>query len=587
MSVRRPVAVLLSLQAVAVLLLTAGATATWWNERATVGAQVDAIQRRSREIREQAALASMEPYVYGSSRDPVHIKRAEEAVARARGLVDSLAQDMPAQSGHFDQIGKSLTSMTEIIGVMGRVSPTADLSGALGELTRARASLAGSLVHVEDASAALSCEHFDRYMQINMLLWGGLLLTVLTTGLAARRGAVANDLTVEREHRQVNRGLSEALDAALEPKDPKDNKDNKDGPEPAPLKPVENFRPVYDAVSRAITLLADLRSQNLRMQRRTSFLKDIQDALSMTENEDQVMSTAYRAAAQAYAQADFSMLIVDPGKGRIAAHRDEAKRACTVTNPEQCPALNKGRTLHHRGGDGPDTLARCPHIREAGVSVSCAPMHVVGNPAAVAQLSRYSLTETGFDDLEALALAVASRLGVVRSLAERELEAGTDPLTGLANRRILNDRIAALDTANLPYTVVLCDLDHFKRLNDTYGHESGDRCLMLFSEVLKRASRDSDVPCRLGGEEFVLLLPGAGMKAGLSVALRIRMFLNESSTRIGLPFTASIGVASKPEHGNSAEAILRAADAAMYDAKEGGRDQVVPARALPLLDAAR
>lgn len=578
MSARRPVAVLLSLQAVAVLLLTAAATATWWNERATVGAEVDSIQRRAREIREQAAIASVEPYAFGNSRDPAHIARAEEAVARARGLVDSLAQDMPVQAPVFVKMGESLSDMTEVIGVMGRVSPTADLSGALAELTTARGALTGSLAQIEDASAGLSRAHFERYMQINMLLWGGLLLTVLTTGLAARRGAVGNDLEVEREQRQVNRGLSEALDAAVE---------GKPSEEAGPLRTVESFRPVYDAVSRTVALLADLRSQNLKMQRRTSFLKDIQDALSMTENEDQVMSTAYRAAAQAYPNADFSVLIVDPSKGRMAAHRDEAKRPCGVSNPEQCPAVHKGRTLHHRGGDGPDTLARCPHIREPGVSVSCAPVHVVGNPAAIAQLSRYPTAETGFDDLEALALAVASRLGVVRSLAERELEAGTDPLTGLANRRILNDRIAGLDSANIPYTVVLCDLDHFKRLNDSYGHDVGDKCLVTFAEVLKRACRDSDVPCRLGGEEFVLLLPGANMKAGLSVALRIRTFLAEASARIHLPFTASIGVASKPEHGSSGEAILRAADAAMYDAKEGGRDQVVPARALPLLEAPR
>jgi diguanylate cyclase (GGDEF)-like protein len=578
MSARRPVAVLLSLQAVALLLLTAAATATWWNERATVGAQVDSIQRRAREIRGQASVAALEPYAYGSDRDPKHIVAAEEAVAKARGLVDSLAQDMPAQAPAFVNMGGALADMTEVIAVMGRVSPTADLSGALAELTAARLELGASLSVVEDASAALSRDHFDRYMQINMLLWGGLLLTMLATGLAARRGAVANDLDVEREQRQVNRGLAEALDAAVE---------GKAAEEGGQLRPVESFRPVYDAVTRTIALLADLRAQNLKMQRRTSFLKDIQDALSMTETEDQVMSTAYRAANQAYPAADFAMLLVDPGKGRMAAHRDEQKRPCGVANPEQCPAVHKGRTLHHKGGDGPETLARCPHIREPGVSVSCAPVHVVGNPAAIAQLSRYQVDETGFDDLEALALAVASRLGVVRSLAERELEAGTDPLTGLCNRRILNDRLAGLDSANIPYTVVLCDLDHFKRLNDTYGHDVGDKCLVTFAEVLRRACRDSDVPCRLGGEEFVLLLPGANMKAGLSVALRIRTFLAEASARIQLPYTASIGVASKPDHGNSGEAVLRAADAAMYDAKEGGRDQVVPARALPLLEAAR
>ena len=114
MSARRPVAVLLSLQAVALLLLTTAATATWWNERATVGAEVDSIQRRAREIRGQAAIAALEPYAYGSDRDPKHIAAAEEAVARARGLVDSLAQDMPAQAPAFVNMGEALADMTEV-----------------------------------------------------------------------------------------------------------------------------------------------------------------------------------------------------------------------------------------------------------------------------------------------------------------------------------------------------------------------------------------------------------------------------------------------------------------------------------------
>lgn len=577
MSARRPVALLLSIQAVALLLLTSAAGATWWTERVTVDAEVESIQRRTREIRDQAAIAALEPYAFGASRDPKHIDEAAKAVAQTAALVSSLKADMAGQDANFTAMGQTLDRMTEVIGVMTRVSTTADLSGALQELTDARVKLETQLRAVEMVAQGAAREHFNHYMQVTMLLWGGMLLVMLATGLAARRGVVSNELSSERERRQLTNGLTGALEAALEGKEA-----------PAPLAPIENYRSVYDAVSRAITTLDELRKSNVKMARRTTFLKDIQDALSMAENEDQVLNTGYRAAGQAYPRFEFSMLLVDSTAGRLAAHRNESKRPCTATDPGRCPAIDKGRTLHHRAGDGEGSehLARCSYITDPSVSVSCAPLHVIGTAAAVAQLSHYPHTETAFDDLEALALAVASRLGVVRSLAERTIEANTDALTGLSNRRILNDRLSGLDSANIPYTVVLCDLDHFKKLNDTFGHEAGDRCLQTFADVLRRACRDSDVPCRLGGEEFVLLLPGAGMRAGLSVALRIRTFLAEACAKLGIPFTASLGVASRPDHGNTGEAVLRAADAAMYDAKEGGRDQVVPARALPLLEGA-
>ena len=163
----------------------------------------------------------------------------------------------------------------------------------------------------------------------------------------------------------------------------------------------------------------------------------------------------------------------------------------------------------------------------------------------------------------------------------------TDHLTGLANRRLYEQRVSDLDAAGIPYCLVMADLDHFKALNDRYGHDVGDRCLEIFSDVVKDACRDSDLPCRLGGEEFVMVLPGVGVKAGLSVAMRIRAYLADAVNHSPAPYTVSLGVAARPEHGNSAEAVLRAADAALYDAKEAGRNQVVPARMHTNLEAAR
>ena len=106
--------------------------------------------------------------------------------------------------------------------------------------------------------------------------------------------------------------------------------------------------------------------------------------------------------------------------------------------------------------------------------------------------------------------------------AERELAAGTDSLTELANRRAMDEHLRRLDGAEVPYTVIVADLDHFKQINDTHGHDVGDRCLQLFADILKEACRDTDIACRPGGEEFSLILSGAGTDAGMAVASRIR-----------------------------------------------------------------
>jgi diguanylate cyclase (GGDEF)-like protein len=179
--------------------------------------------------------------------------------------------------------------------------------------------------------------------------------------------------------------------------------------------------------------------------------------------------------------------------------------------------------------------------------------------------------------LEALSTAVGVRTGVVRNLAERELAAGTDPLTELANRRAMDEHMRRLDDAGVPYTVIVADLDHFKSINDTHGHDVGDRCLQLFADILKEACRDTDIACRPGGEEFALILSGAGTDAGMAVASRIQAMLAQESRRQGPIFTASLGIANRPIHGEQSEEILRSADVALYDAKDQGRDRCVVA----------
>jgi diguanylate cyclase (GGDEF)-like protein len=171
----------------------------------------------------------------------------------------------------------------------------------------------------------------------------------------------------------------------------------------------------------------------------------------------------------------------------------------------------------------------------------------------------------------------------LRAAQEQLIEQATrDPLTGLLNRRSLSDRwvgeMSRADRNGEPIAVLLVDLDEFKSINDSCGHEGGDIVLVAFADTLSRLLRVSDIACRMGGDEFVVLLPGAKPEDAMMIADRVRA--DFAATDLGevldrCRHTASIGLAEYPTHGNSLEAVLRAADEALYEVKAAGRNRVV------------
>lgn len=168
---------------------------------------------------------------------------------------------------------------------------------------------------------------------------------------------------------------------------------------------------------------------------------------------------------------------------------------------------------------------------------------------------------------------------------ELRRESRVDPLTGLYNRRHLDGVLAReLEFAQREshaVGLILLDLDHFKRINDEFGHPAGDAVLCGVARVLVSRLRAYDVVCRYGGEELVVVLPGADSQTTAKVAESLRQAIGRarfSDADRELPrVSASFGVSSFPEHGRSAEDLLRRADQAVYDAKAGGRDRVVVA----------
>jgi len=168
---------------------------------------------------------------------------------------------------------------------------------------------------------------------------------------------------------------------------------------------------------------------------------------------------------------------------------------------------------------------------------------------------------------------------MLRAMKASALAATTDPLTGLCNRRSLEDKVGGWLEDGRSYAVVMADLDHFKELNDTHSHAAGDRALKTFARTLARCCRPDDVVARMGGEEFVVALPLADSSQAAAAMERVRTALVDDIARAGVPtFTASFGIADSL-YADDLESLLKVADEAMYAAKRAGRDRVVIAGA--------
>jgi len=197
--------------------------------------------------------------------------------------------------------------------------------------------------------------------------------------------------------------------------------------------------------------------------------------------------------------------------------------------------------------------------------------------------------KAAYAELEGL---VAQRTADLRIANERlTTEAVSDPLTGLYNRRYLSDfiqrELSRTRRGGNKIVFAMIDIDHFKRVNDSFGHEAGDDVLRALSTFLRARIRNEDLAFRYGGEEFLLVLPSSDL-AGVSsrieqICLEMSHESIEHSGRQLGPITLSIGVAVFPDHGDSAEAVIRGADSALYQAKQAGRNRVVYVKPAPAL----
>ncbi len=264
-------------------------------------------------------------------------------------------------------------------------------------------------------------------------------------------------------------------------------------------------------------------------------------------------------------------------------------------DPAECWALRRGR-LHVV--ETPHADIPCRHVTASGqpfLPYLCAPLVAYSEALGLIYLQAEPSVSEGLPEIkQQLALTVAEQIALaLANLRLRETlrnQSIRDPLTGLFNRRYMEESLAReLQRAgrmNRPLTVAMLDLDHFKRFNDTFGHAAGDLAMRELGALLRTKVRGGDIACRYGGEEFVLILPEATQPDARqrmeSLREAVKQLRVRHEDRLLDTLTLSIGVAAFPEHGHSVEAVLKAADHALYRAKAEGRDCVVTASASTL-----
>jgi diguanylate cyclase (GGDEF)-like protein len=313
--------------------------------------------------------------------------------------------------------------------------------------------------------------------------------------------------------------------------------------------------------------------------RRREFETRLARALEMSEDETSAYDVIGRAMQAVAPDAPVELLLADNSHAhleRVVAVGAEPP-GCPVDSPDRCVAARRAQVQVFADSEDLDA---CPMLRgrEHGrCSGVCVPVSIMGRTVGVVHTTGRvgaPLEDDGVAALQTLANQAGNRVGMLRVMAETQLQASTDGLTGLVNRRSLENRMRQLRAEGTDFAFVMADLDHFKVLNDMHGHEAGDRALRIFSETLRHELRSDDMACRYGGEEFALVLPAADLYEAVEAVERIRESLAEVAGRGDTPtFTASFGIA-QASNADSADDLVQRADRALFVAKEAGRDRI-------------
>jgi diguanylate cyclase (GGDEF)-like protein len=348
------------------------------------------------------------------------------------------------------------------------------------------------------------------------------------------------------------------------------------------------------ALARMINLLADTMQGMLTRLRseagRSTFSNQLVEALEMADSEAEADRVIARAMGTISEVHPMELLLADSSRAhleRACVHPKTGASNCSVDSPYSCIAVRRG---HPQIFADAEALNACPKLigRMGGsLSAACVPVNFMGRALGVLHVTGAKGKPPNPEQiaqLTALGVHAGTRIGTLRAFERSQLQASTDSLNGLTNRRAAEEVLNNLMAVDSAFAVVMADLDFFKRLNDTQGHEAGDRALKLFAETARGVVRDRDQVVRWGGEEFALLLPGATAERAAEIVGRLRTALAQAHLLSGTPiFTSSFGI-SDSTMARDRESLIRLADEALYRSKQNGRDSCTIAD--PLLSGA-
>ena len=316
-------------------------------------------------------------------------------------------------------------------------------------------------------------------------------------------------------------------------------------------------------------------------------------ALEMATTEASAYAVADRALEQVLPEHRSELLLADSSEAhlKVSTSRgpESAPSGCSVGAPHDCPAIRRGQTAVF-ANDG--ELDACPFLHgraDRPTAAVCIPVNMIGRSIGVLHTvgtAEQHPSAPGISELEVVADQVGARIGMLRVMEQTHLQAATDSLTGLINRRTVENNVREMLHRRTPFAIAMGDLDHFKALNDTHGHEAGDRALRLFARVIRSALRGDDLISRFGGEEFVVVFPHLTADQAVAALQRVQEQLLVALGSGDLPpFTASFGVAHS-DAATSLEELVRLADHALFTAKREGRNRVILDSASRPLDQA-